>query len=128
MKIERLTNQKKAILDYLESSPEHPDAYEIYESIKKGLPQVSLATVYRNLDAMVKKGQIRAIRIKDDRYNYDGMKERHHHFHCTKCGKVFNIEDKIILNFEELNKEEIVGLVEDYRISLTGVCKDCKNN
>jgi len=126
VKIERLTNQKKAILDYLRSTQGHPDAYEIYEEVKKKLPQISLATVYRNLDAMVKKGKIKAIRIKEDRFNYDGSGEKHHYFHCTKCDRIYNMPDNILLDFEKINETEVVELVEDYSIFLKGICKNCK--
>ena len=126
MVIERLTNQKKAILDHLRATHGHPDAYEIYEEVKKKLPQISLATVYRNLDTMVEKGMIRAIRIKNDRFNYDGHEGKHHHFHCTECGRVYNIPDDIILNMEKIGEEGIVGLIEDYTVMLKGTCMNCK--
>jgi len=125
MKIERLTNQKKAILDYLRSTPSHPDAYQVYEEVKKKLPQISLATVYRNLDTMTKKGLIRALRIKEDRFNYDGNPVRHHHFYCVKCQRVFNIDDNILLNFEQIMESAVVELIEDYEIFLKGICKNC---
>lgn len=124
--IERLTNQKKAILDYLRSAPGHPDAYEIYEEVKKKLPQISLATVYRNLDSLVKKGQIKAIRIKEDRFNYDGVEEKHHHFKCVSCGTVFNFEGDVLLNYEKIAESGVVGMVEDYEINLQGVCINCQ--
>ena len=124
--IERLTNQKKAILDHLRAVSGHPDAYEIYEEVKKKLPQISLATVYRNLDTMVSKGMIKAIRIKDDRFNYDGHEGKHHHFHCVSCNRVYNIPDNILLNLEKINEEGIVDLIEDYSVMLKGTCMNCK--
>lgn len=124
--IERLTNQKRAILDHLRASKGHPDAYEIYEEVKQKLPQISLATVYRNLDTMVSKGMIRAIRIKDDRFNYDGHEDKHHHFHCTTCDRVYNIPDNILLNMEKIQEEGIVDLISDYSVMLKGTCMNCK--
>uniref|UniRef100_A0A7C4QX01 Transcriptional repressor n=1 Tax=candidate division CPR3 bacterium TaxID=2268181 RepID=A0A7C4QX01_UNCC3 len=124
--IERLTNQKKAILDYLRSTAYHPDAYEVYEIVKKKLPQISLATVYRNLDSMAKKGLIKEIRIKPDRFNYDGIEKKHHHFKCLECGSTFNIDDDILLNFEKVNESGIVGLVDDYEVILSGICLNCQ--
>ena len=126
MKIERLTNQKRAILDYLKNTSSHPDAYEIFAVVKKKLPQISLATVYRNLDSMTKKGLIRAIRIKDDRFNYDGHPENRNHFHCSDCGRLYNISDDILLNFEKLSEEDFVGVVTEYEIMLKGTCLNCQ--
>lgn len=126
MPIERLTNQKKAILDYLRSTSYHPDAYEVFEVVKKKLPQISLATVYRNLDSMAKKGLIKEMRIKPDRFNYDGIGIKHHHFQCTTCRMVFNIEGDLFLNFEKISESGVVGLVEDYDVMLRGICTNCQ--
>jgi len=126
MTIERLTNQKKAILDHLRKGSGHPDAYEVYTVVKKKLPQISLATVYRNLDSMVKKGLIKEIRIKDDRFNYDGVSAHHHHFKCTNCGMVFNVEGDILLNYEKINEVASAGLIEEYDVMLKGICLNCQ--
>ena len=126
MKVERLTNQKKAILDYLQNCGGHPDAYGIYNVVKKKLPQISLATVYRNLDAMVKKGQVKAIRIKEDRFNYDGVPGSRNHFLCIECGRLYNIGDDILLDFEKINSEGVSGIVSEYEVMLRGVCINCQ--
>ena len=94
--------------------------------VKKKLPQISLATVYRNLDSMAKKGMIKEIHIKPDRFNYDGVESKHHHFQCTGCGMVFNIEGDLFLNFEKISESGVVGLVEDYDVLLRGVCLNCQ--
>ena len=125
-RIERLTNQKKAIMDYLASTMGHPDAYEVFDVVKEKLPQISLATVYRNLDTMAQKGLIREVRFKSDRVNYDGVAEKHHHFHCSVCGRIFNIPDDIILNFEKITEKGVVDLIEDYSVMLKGVCVNCR--
>ena len=125
MKIERLTNQKRAILEYLRGTSSHPDAYEVFARIRKKLPQVSLATIYRNLDTMAEKGLIKEIRFKHDRTNYDGILERHHHLQCVMCERVINVPDDILLDFEKITGNGIVALVEDYRVMLRGVCTKC---
>jgi Fe2+ or Zn2+ uptake regulation protein len=126
MVIERLTNQKKAILDFLRATPGHPDAYEIFTEVKQRLPQISLATVYRNLDSMNKKGLIHAIRIKDDRFNYDGVEASHHHFLCSECNRLYNVSEDLLLNFEKVNESGIVGFVSEYQVMMKGVCVNCK--
>ncbi len=124
--IERLTNQKKAIIDFLRTTKGHPDAYEIYDVVKKKLPQISLATVYRNLDTLVKQEKIKALRIKNDRFNYDGVEHHHHHFRCNNCNSVFNIEGDILLDYEKINESGVAGLVEEYDIMLRGICINCQ--
>lgn len=123
--IERLTNQKKAIIDFLRTNKGHPDAYEVYNVVKKKLPQISLATVYRNLDTLAKQGKIKALRIKEDRFNYDGVESKHNHFQCSYCKRVYNIEDDILLNLEKIGESDIVDLVEEYEVFLKGKCANC---
>lgn len=125
MTIERLTNQKKAIIDFLRTNKGHPDAYEVYDVVKKKLPQISLATVYRNLDTLVKQGKIKALRIKDDRFNYDGVEGAHNHFQCNYCKRVYNISSDVLLNMEKINEENVVDLVEEYEVFLKGRCANC---
>ena len=48
----RITGQRKAILDYLVSTLEHPGAYKIFEEVKKVQPRLSLATVYNTLQVL----------------------------------------------------------------------------
>jgi len=50
--IQRLTPQKTEILDFLRSTRIHPTSEQVYESVKKKIPMISLATVYRNLNNM----------------------------------------------------------------------------
>jgi len=52
----RFTNQKMAIWEYLKSAKTHPPAEEIYNQVRKALPRITLATVYRNLKEMYSKG------------------------------------------------------------------------
>lgn len=97
-------------------------AQEIYKTCRQSMPNISLGTVYRNLNILVESGLIRRIRSIDniDRFDHiDG--EKHDHFVCIKCNKIFDVSIPVSIpsNFGE-------NLVTDYELTIKGICKVCK--
>src|SRR3989344_495400 len=88
---ERITSQKKIILDYLKSVKTHPSAEIIYSAVKRKLPQISRGTVYRNLKNLKEKSEILEIPARVSRY--DGDISVHGHFFCQECGKILDVFD-----------------------------------
>lgn len=120
MKIERITNQKKIILEYLKSVKTHPSAKTVYLAVKKKLPQISLATIYRVLNNLKEKGEI--IEIPFEVSRYDGDTSSHVHFICERCANIFDIYDKC----EFLKHKKIkVGKIKNYQVYFYGNCKNC---
>lgn len=66
---------------------------EVYELAQNEVASIGTATVYRAVNAMVEEGGLVAVQIpgEPDRYELAGL-AHHHHFHCTGCGKVFDVE------------------------------------
>ena len=124
-KKERLTNQKKVILEYLKSTKSHPCAREVYFEVKKKLPQISLGTVYRILNQLKEKREIKEILTEVS--HFDGNLTPHSHFVCQKCKKIFDIFEEIP---ELKNKRLKVGKINNYQIIFYGICNKCraKNN
>jgi Fe2+ or Zn2+ uptake regulation protein len=120
-KRERLTNQKRVILEYLKSTKSHPCAKEVYLEVKKKLPQISLGTVYRILNQLKEKGEVREILTEVS--HFDGDLTPHSHFVCQKCKKIFDVFEEIP---ELKNKKLKVGKTKDYQIIFYGICKKCK--
>ncbi|MFT4304643.1 MAG: Fur family transcriptional regulator [Candidatus Woesearchaeota archaeon] len=96
--VRRLTIQKIKILDYLKKVKSHPNAEEVYNNVKKELPTITLATVYRNLNLLAEEGIIQRLEINHE-YRYDAHCDNHQHFICTKSGKVFDIHDENINDY-----------------------------
>lgn len=87
LQTQRSTRQKTAILEYLRSVKSHPSAETVYLALKKKMPQLSLGTVYRNLDAYAKNGQSLLFEVKGQQ-RFDGDVSPHSHFTCDECGGV----------------------------------------
>ena len=87
----RMTHQREIILDELNRSKMHPTADELYEQIKKKLPRISLATVYRNLEILSEVGLINKLEISGRQKRFDWDREQHNHVFCTRCQRIDDI-------------------------------------
>ena len=123
--IERITCQKKFILDYLKSVKTHPSAEEIYLKIKEELPRISRGTVYRILNNFTQKGETQII-VADGLTHFDGDASSHAHFICQKCHKIFDISDVCqecnVLKYKKIK----VGKIKNYQVYFYGNCKKCR--
>ena len=121
------TNQRRIIVEELKKLDTHPTADELYVIVRKKIPQISLGTVYRNLELLSKKGEILKIELTGKQKRFDGNTENHYHLRCTVCGKVYDIE---IDNMPEIDRKlnELVEKLslEGYRLELSGICDSCK--
>ncbi len=124
--MERTTNQKKVILDYLKSVKTHPAAEEVYLEVRHQLPRISLATVYRILNDFSEKGIIRKIPVSIARF--DGDISGHPHFICRKCHKIYDL-GYLCADCPVLKKKKTkVGKIENYQMYFYGCCNKCSKN
>ena len=125
MKTLKYSSQREAIEKYLLSVTEHPTAEMVYLHIIKKLPNISLATVYRNLNLLVELGKAIKIKGEDGKVRYDAVIDDHYHFTCTRCSKVQDIH---IEHFEHINHAASLkfdGKIDTHSIMFSGICKEC---
>lgn len=123
-KKERLTNQKKIIIDYLRSAKTHPSAKEVFRAVRKKLPHLSLGTVYRILNRLKEKAEI--LEIPEKVRRYDGQTKTHGHFICQRCSKIFDVMIKSKdWQFTKIKKTKF-GKAEKYIVYFYGLCRDCQ--
>ena len=87
----RNTNQRLKILEYLKCVKTHPTAEQVYNDLRKDMPAISLATVYRNLHLLAEQKEVLRLEINNE-YHFDGDSCRHQHCVCKKCGKIIDRE------------------------------------
>jgi Fe2+ or Zn2+ uptake regulation protein len=94
MTMVRQTRQRQAVIEVLRASRAHPDAAWIHGQVRGTLPSVSLGTVYRTLDALVRDGVLLTIERAGQatRYDYKHAGEAHHHAVCRGCGAIFDVD------------------------------------
>ncbi len=121
----RMTNQREMILQELKKSKDHLTADELYERVKKKMPRISLATVYRNLEILSEAGMIGKLEVSGRQKRFDWDTGEHDHIHCIQCHRVDNLN----LNRKELgllSSETIKGYrISGYRLEFSGVCSQC---
>ncbi len=123
---QRMTEQRRLILEVLRGTTSHPTADWIYERVREQIPNVSLGTVYRNLRSLVNMGEILQLSYGSGQDRYDGNPEAHYHFRCSQCGSVSDVQ----LPYEpELDKRaagSCPGRVTGHRLEFVGICADCR--
>lgn len=119
------TRQREAVFDYLRRVHHHPTAEEVFIGVKQEAPKISLATVYKNLEALVACGAASKLTYGDAAARYEIRTDHHYHSRCLKCGQIADVAPagEPLL---KLIKPPSGFKVEDYRIELLGYCKNCK--
>src|SRR5208282_6188208 len=88
----RFTPQRQHVYDVLLQKRDHPTAEEVFIRTKKTMPEISMATVYNCLDALVKSGLARQVTLDRGATRYCPNMHEHGHFHCNSCGTVFDVD------------------------------------
>lgn len=122
----RNTIQKIRIMDYLESVNNHPNAEKIYNEVKKDVPTITLATVYRNLNLLAEEGKILKIEVNNE-FHFDADLRNHQHFVCKKCGKIYDNFQEDVTKYVLNNINNTKFDVSNVQIILYGLCENCKN-
>ena len=116
----RHTKQECLILDIINNSYSHPTAYDVYNECVKKIPNISLGTVYRNLNKLVELGMIQRLDVPHNMVKYD-KKISHDHFICMECSKVIDLDRSDISYNDDILGNKIVDCIIRY----DGICKDC---
>lgn len=122
---QRMTRQKKLILDILRRTNSHPTADWIYEQARKELPDISLGTVYRNLSVLKNAGEIMELNYGSTFSRYDGNPKNHYHFVCEQCGRVLDVDMPVHYELEGELVQREAHRVRSHRLEFYGVCRDC---
>jgi Fur family ferric uptake transcriptional regulator len=122
----RLTKQRNAILDELRSTRNHPGANEVYHRVRKRLPNISLATVYRNLEILSEFGMISKLELAGTRKRFDGFAENHYHVRCTECDRVDDVPLDPIPTIDGSVGALVDYEIRSHRLEFVGVCPRCR--
>lgn len=122
----RMTNQREIILRELKKSQRHLSADELYDIVKKFMPRISLATVYRNLEILSETGVIRKLEISGRQKRFDFDVSDHDHIYCIMCHKVDNLNiARKSVDSEQLGVEAGYSIT-GYRVEVIGICPECR--
>ncbi|WP_425154557.1 Fur family transcriptional regulator [Candidatus Palauibacter sp.] len=121
----RFTAQRAAVYRVLSGTTAHPTADDVFTCVREHIPDISLATVYKALEAFVTCGVARKLSLGAGPARYDGRTDEHEHIRCLSCGRVQDIEGlrprDWMQGLSEMTPFDVVG----YRLELEGYCPDC---
>lgn len=123
----RLTPQRDLLLRVLSRATGHPTADELVRRVREVLPTVSHATVYRNLQELVRAGLIGTLDVAGGAAQFEVNPDEHHHFVCRKCGRVWDVYlDRVDVRVDR-RRTPIAGFTVDRReVQLQGLCAACR--
>jgi Fur family peroxide stress response transcriptional regulator len=113
------------IWETLASMRGHPSPEAIYEQVRKRVPSISLATVYKNINTFVEHGLLSEVSLHHGSARLDTNPEPHHHFVCVRCRSITDFEDSEIEPVQ-LKKRAPAGFqIHRYLVEVQGLCKRC---
>ena len=126
MAIVRQSKKRDAVLFLLQSAADHPSADGIYRRLRLSYPDLSLATVYRNLNQLCGQGLVRRVGTVNGQERYDGRMCPHSHFICNRCGSVTDLP-RLSPGEERLEKLSVqYGFTaQSCEFTIRGLCRDC---
>jgi Fur family transcriptional regulator, peroxide stress response regulator len=124
-----VTHQRLAIFEALAASREHPSAEQLHRAVRRKLPDLSLATVYKNLEALQRIHAVSDVNPLHETGRYEaalpgtGAGKPHHHIVCVVCKKVCDLHEE---SFDGLSVGHAQGFrVHALKVQVEGVCPDC---
>src|SRR6185312_11703037 len=118
----RITPQRHAILEYLISSDSHPTADEIYKSLERNFPNMSVATVYNNLRVFRSSGLVKELPYGDASSRFDFVTHDHYHIICEECGSIVDFHYPGLEEVEHLASHVTGFKVNSHRMEVYGTC------
>jgi Fe2+ or Zn2+ uptake regulation protein len=88
----RLTRQRELVHAYLRSVDFHPTAEQVHAAVRRQLPQISLATVYKALEALVEAGLATKLPDASGPARFDHRCDRHYHLRCQRSGQIRDLQ------------------------------------
>lgn len=120
--------KRDAILTCLRSTDAHPSADWVYAQLKPEIPDLSLGTVYRNLNLFKEQGTIVSLGTVKGVERFDGNTAPHVHYICENCGCVLDLEGIAVpQELQSAVAQTTGGNVSGCQLTFTGVCMACKN-
>lgn len=122
----RMTKQRQVILEELRSVTSHPTADDMYDMVRRRLPNVSLGTVYRNLEILAESGVVQKLDVGGTKKRFDGNVAVHYHLRCAVCGRVDDVHMDPGVDLEAMAAAVTDFTILRHRLEFIGVCPGCE--
>ena len=123
----KFSRQREAIRKELCGRKDHPTADDLYAKVRAEYPNISLGTVYRNLNQLAKNGEILCIAQEGCPVRFDGNPAPHYHLACSSCGRVIDVEMPVMQQLNSQAAAATGGQIHAHSVLFEGLCADCIN-
>ena len=121
----RITETRKAVIDFIIQSHDHPSADMIYQALLPAFPNISLATVYNNLKVLIDEGFVSELKVRNDTTTYyDFMGHQHLNVICEKCGRIADM-DLDLPDVQQEAADQTGYQITKSQMVVYGICPDC---
>jgi Fe2+ or Zn2+ uptake regulation protein len=124
----RMTRQRRAILGVLRGTRSHPSADRVFAQVREQLPNVSLATVYRNLHQLAGAGVIQELSVGGGLSRFDADTSLHYHVRCIDCGRIDDLHLPSLDDLEEEARKLTDFQLLGHHVEFLGKCPRCSNH
>jgi Fur family peroxide stress response transcriptional regulator len=125
MKALKYSRQRESIKASLMCRHDHPTADALYASIREEFPNISLGTVYRNLNLLVETGEIQKLTCGNGADHFDGDTSEHYHFVCNECGQVYDMDLAPMERLDSEAQKDAPGHIDSHYVLFYGTCNHC---
>lgn len=125
-KVRRQTFQRMVVLEELVKMKSHPRAEELYERVKRRIPNISLGTVYRNLHILKEQGLAQELTNGKEASRWEGNISPHYHFVCQSCHRVWDLPVPVERRLERRLIRQLGLEIYGHRLEFYGLCNNCR--
>jgi len=122
----RKTKQLSLVWQAIKDDKSHPTADQIYARVRRKLPNISLGTVYRNLQKLVGSKKLQVLMLGRSQH-FDPLVQRHQHFICEVCDRVFDVLVDAQREIRPAKLPEEGFTVTSHQLAFYGTCKTCSS-
>ncbi|HZR58519.1 MAG TPA: transcriptional repressor [Terriglobales bacterium] len=122
------THQRQLIYETVMAMPGHPSPEAIYDKVRKKIPSISLATVYKNVRTFLDSGVLREVSLHHGSLRVEANEEAHHHLVCVKCKSIMDLKEnsmEAVLLPEKLPRGFQVRRIA---VDVIGICLACSES
>jgi len=123
----RMTPQRRAVLEALRESGDHPSAVAIFERARRRYPRIAYATIYNALNALVAAGLVKQISLADAAARFDHRTDEHAHAICSICGSLIDLDVEWPLEATARAAAERGFTLDAIDVQVHGRCQQCQS-
>ena len=120
-----VTHQRQVIWDILSAMEGHPSPEAVYERVRREIPSISLATVYKNVRTFTEHGLLAEVSLHHGPARLETNMEPHHHMVCIQCKAIIDIPDEAVEPVRLMQGAPPEFRVHRYSVEVHGLCGDC---